>query len=252
MSDYGPGSATGGVSPEGQTNQVGVNGRLSAKDRAVLCTVLCKCKNIGVATRNGRILRQKCVQERLNFANGLSRVETGAPTVYKPEQTYNMKAAPPEPVTDPYDPLRPHLDIRQWIEDFWPGGRKTYKAGNGNLRRPDVVIVNDPEQPPVQSNIKQVVEFKFPPDDYGRNQERDYIRIAGGRSKFVSLGPAECGCGDDKRDGETSTQRQPKTSSSSDMDELLGGGGKSGSVFPDIPGGGGLPPTPGRLPPLIP
>jgi len=49
MSDYGPRSSTGGVSPEGQTNQVGVNGRLSAKDRAVLCTVLCKCKNIGVA-----------------------------------------------------------------------------------------------------------------------------------------------------------------------------------------------------------
>ncbi|VBF90435.1 hypothetical protein [Burkholderia pseudomallei] len=77
MSDYGSGASTGGVSPEGQTNQVGVNNRLSAKDRAVLCTVLCKCKNIGVATRNGRIQRQKCVQQRLDFANGLSRVETG-------------------------------------------------------------------------------------------------------------------------------------------------------------------------------
>ncbi|WP_179402963.1 VRR-NUC domain-containing protein [Burkholderia guangdongensis] len=241
MSDYGPGSAIGGMSPEGQTTRVGVNGRLSKKDRVVLCQVLCKCKKIGVATRNGRIQRQKCVQQRLDFANETSRMETGTPTEYRPEQTYDMKAVPPEPVTDPEDPLRPHSDLRQWIEDFWPGGREMYKAGAGNLRRPDVVIVNDPTQPPVQSNIKQVVEFKFPPDDYGRNQERDYVRIAGSRSKFVPLGPAECGCGDDEPDGEKSSQRQSK--SSSDMDELLGGSSghsmSSGSGFPPA-----LPPLP--------
>jgi hypothetical protein len=96
-------------------------------------------------------------------------------------------------------------------------------------------------QPPVQSNIRQVVEFKFPPDDYGRNQERDYIRIAGSRSKFVPLGPAECGCGNDEPDGEKSTQRQSK--SSSDMDELLGGSGGSLSS-----GAGSMP----ALPPLPP
>lgn len=247
MSDYGPGSATGGMTPEGETTPVGVKGRLSAKDRTVLCSVLCKCKKIGVAARNGRIQRQKCVQQRLDAANEISRIESGAPTEYRPEQTYNMKAVPPEPVTDPDDPLRPHSDLRQWIEDFWPGGRKSYKAGAGNLRRPDVVIVNDPTEPPVQSNIKQVVEFKFPPDDYGRNQERDYIRIAGARSKFVALGPAECGCGDDEPDGEKSTQRQAKPSS--DMDELLGGSGGAGrSAFPSLPSGGGLPPAPAPFP----
>ena len=253
MSDYGPGSATGGVSPEGQTTQVGVNGTLSPKDRAVLCSVLCKCKSIGVTTRSGQVRRQKCVQQRLDFANGVSNIETGAPTVYRPEQTYNMKAKPPEPVTDPDDPLSPHTDIRQWIKDFWPGGLKKYRPGKGNLRRPDVVIVKDPTQPPVQANIKQVVEFKFPPDPYSRNQERDYIRIAGDRSKFVPLGPAECGCGDRKKDGEPSAERESKTSSSSDIDELLGGSGSGGSAFPSIPSGGGLPPlAPDRLPPLIP
>ncbi|WP_257765136.1 VRR-NUC domain-containing protein [Burkholderia glumae] len=249
MSDYGPGTASGGVSPEGRTNQVGVNGSLSAKDRAVLCRVLCKCKNIGVAARNGRIQRQKCVQQRLDFANEVSRLETGAPTEYRPEQTYNMKAVPPEPVTDPDDPLRPHSDIRQWIEDFWPGGRKRYKAGNGNLRRPDVVVVNDPTQPPVQSNIKQVVEFKFPPDDYGRGQRDDYIDIAGSKSKFTRLGPAECGCGGDDQNGQESTQRASKPSTS-DLDDLAGqSGGNGGS---SLPGGSGFPPpNPGRLPPGI-
>lgn len=243
MSDYGPGSAIGGMSPDGQTTQVGMSGRLSKKDRAVLCSVLCKCKSIGVATRNGRIQRQRCVQQRLDSTNEVSRIETGAPTEYCPEQTYNMNAEPPEPVTDPDDPLRPHSDLRQWIEDFWPGGRKQYKAGAGNLRRPDVVVVNDPTQPPVQSNIKQVVEFKFPPDDYSRNQERDYIRIAGSRSKFVTLGPAECGCGDDEQKGKTSTQRQSKTST--DMDELLGGSGGS-----SLSSGSGFPPAQPPLPPL--
>lgn len=246
MSDYGPGSMTGGVSPEGQTTPVGVSGRLSKKDRMVLCQVLCKCKKIGVATRNGRIQRQRCVQQRLDFANEISQMGTGAPTEYKPEQTYNMKAVPPEPVTDPDDPLHPHSDIRQWINDYWPGGRKKYKAGQGNLRRPDVVVVNDPTQPPVQSNIKMVVEYKFPPDDFSRDQRQDYIEIAGSESKFMRLGPAECGCGNDDQNGQESTQRQSK-SSTSDLDDLAGQSGGS-----SLPGGGSLPlPPPGRLPPGI-
>lgn len=57
MSDYGLGPSIDGLSPEGQTIQVGVSGRLSTKDLAVICSVLWKCKSIGVATRNGRIRR---------------------------------------------------------------------------------------------------------------------------------------------------------------------------------------------------
>lgn len=243
MSDYDPGSATGGMSSgEGQTTQVGVSGRLSKKDRVVLCSVLCKCKAIGVATKNGRVQRQRCVQQRLDLANEVSRIETGAPTEYRPEQTYDMSKEPPEPITDPDDPLVPHSNLRQWIDNVWPGGRKAYKAGAGNMRRPDVVIVNDPTRPPVQPNIKTVIEMKFPPDYYGRNQERDYIRIAGSRSKFVPLGPAECGCGDDEPDGKASS---PQSKTSSDMDELLGGSGGS-----SLSSGGGLPPAMPPMPPL--
>lgn len=249
MSGYGPRSAAGGMSPDGLTTQVGVSEHLSKKDRIVLCQVLCKCRKIGVATKNGRIQRQKCVQQRLDYANEISRMETGAPTEYRPEQTYNMTPVPPEPVTDPDDPLRPHSDLRQWIEDFWPGGRKTYRAGQGNLRRPDVVIVNDPTQPPVQSNIKMVIEYKFPPDDFSRGQREDYIEIAGSESKFMRLGPAECGCGDDDQNGQKSPQRQSK-SSTSDLDDLAGqSGGNSGSTLPGV--GGLPPPMPGGLPPGI-
>ncbi|MFA8340651.1 VRR-NUC domain-containing protein [Burkholderia cenocepacia] len=113
----------------------------------------------------------------------------------------------------------------------WPSKGKKYDKGD--VRRPDVVIVNDPAQPPVQSNIKTVVEMKFPGDTYGPDQEDDYIEIAGGPSKFVHLGAADCGCGDD--DGQKKTSRSRQTASQSDLDELYG-------TSPSAPGAPPLPP----------
>jgi hypothetical protein len=49
----------------------------------------------------------------LGFCDELSRAETDASTVYQSQHSFNMKAAPPESVTDPDDPLRPHLDLWQ-------------------------------------------------------------------------------------------------------------------------------------------
>ncbi|PBQ13745.1 hypothetical protein CCL09_23290 [Pseudomonas congelans] len=62
------------------------------------------------------------------------------------------------------------------------------------VRRPDVVIVNDPTKPPTQDNIKQVVEIKFPPDKMDERQELAYIRIAGDETKLVEMGPGDCDC----------------------------------------------------------
>ncbi|HKT96494.1 MAG TPA: VRR-NUC domain-containing protein [Paraburkholderia sp.] len=238
MSGYTPGSASGGMSPgEGQTTQVGASAaRLSPKDREVLCHSFCKCKQIGVATRAGRVQRQRCVQMRLNTANEVSKMETGVPTEYRPEQPYDMTEEPPAPIMDYDDPLEPHSSIRQWIKDVWPDKGQKYQTGD--VRRPDVVIVNDPSQPPVQSNIKTVVEMKFPGDKYGPDQEDDYIEIAGSPAKFAHLGAAECGCGDDGKK-ETASSKQP--AQQSDLDELFGGGSSA-------PGSAPLPPTP--LPPL--
>ncbi|MCA8021243.1 VRR-NUC domain-containing protein [Burkholderia metallica] len=229
---YSPGSSPGGMSPDGQTTQVGVSAaKLSPKDRKVLCHTFCECRRIGVATKAGTIQRQRCVEMRLGLPNEVSKMQTGVPTEYRPEQPYDMTTDPPEPIMDYDDPLEPNTGIRQWIKDKWPSKGKKYEKGD--VRRPDVVIVNDPAQPPVQSNIKTVVEMKFPGDTYGPDQEDDYIEIAGGPSKFVHLGAADCGCGDD--DGQKKTSRSRQTASQSDLDELYG-------TSPSAPGAPPLPP----------
>ncbi|KWC65073.1 hypothetical protein WL53_07820 [Burkholderia ubonensis] len=174
---------------------------------------------------------------RLDTANAVSRIQTGAPTEYRPEQPYDMTTQPPEPIMDYDDPLEPHSSIREWIKDVWPSKGKQYRKGD--VRRPDVVIVNDPSQPPVQSNIKTVVEMKFPGDRYGPDQEDDYIEIAGSPAKFAPLSAAECGCGDD--DAQKETARSKQTARQSELDELFGGGSSA-------PGSPPLPPMP--LPPL--
>lgn len=240
MSGYTAGSASGGMSPgDGQTTQVGLHNRLSPKDRAVLCSVFCKCKIIGVATKKGRVQRQRCVQMRLNAANEVSKLETGAPTEYRPEQPYDMSKEPPAPIMNFDDPLEPHTKLRDWIGQAWPGGLKKYKAGAGNVRRPDVVIVNDPSEPPYQSNIRTVVEMKFPGDHYGPDQRDDYVEIAGSPAKFVHIGPAECGCGDDDAQKQTAPAKQ--TAPQSDLDDLFGSSSTAGSSpLPPMP----LPPLP--------
>ncbi|MBU9445133.1 VRR-NUC domain-containing protein [Burkholderia multivorans] len=235
---YAPGSSSGGMSPEGQTTRVGLSAaKLSPKDRKVLCHTFCECRRIGVATKAGTIQRQRCVEMRLGLPNEVSKMQTGVPTEYRPEQPYDMTTVPPEPIMDYEEPLEPNTGIRRWIKDMWPSKGKKYEKGD--IRRPDVVIVKDPSQPPVQSNIKAVVEMKFPGDTYGPDQEDDYIEIAGGPSKFVHLGAAECGCGDD--DGQKETSRSKQTASQSDLDELFGTGSNA-------PGAAPLPPVP--LPPL--
>ena len=60
-----------------------------------------------------------------------------------------------------------------------------------------------------------------------------HIEIAGGPSKFVHLGAADCGCGDDE--GQKKTSRSRQTASQSDLDELYG-------TSPSAPGAPPLPP----------
>lgn len=225
MSGYAAGTAAGGMGPgEGQTTKVGAKTeKLSPKDREVLCHTLCNCKQIGTYDAAGRVRRQRCVEMRLNAANAVSKAETGVPTEYRPEQAYDMTQAPPAPVMDDDAPLEPHSNVRQWIRDIWKDRTTSYRSGD--VRRPDVVIVNDASQPPVQSNIKAVVEMKFPPDRLNRGQDKAYIEIAGSSSKFVTLGPADCGCGDEK--GEKQTAPAKQAAPQSDVDELFGGSGSS-------------------------
>lgn len=244
MSGYSGGSAPGNMSGGGQTTVVGATTGLSDKDKQVLCRAMCKCDEIGVATRGGgRILRQTCVAQRLNAANATSIAMTGKPTEYVPEVAYDMSPkppAPPVPIMSDDDPSSPNGSLLDWIRESWPGGMKGYiqgkKAGLDQIRRPDVVIVNDPSQPPVQSNIKEVVEMKFD-DDFGKGQELSYKRIAGDKSKYVALRRSQCGCSQEESQGQParSTQTQSET------DELF-----SGSE------GGTARTTPFGLPPMSP
>ncbi|WP_175896662.1 VRR-NUC domain-containing protein [Burkholderia cepacia] len=229
MTDYSRSSAPGVSKGDSNTTVVGLDGRLSGKDKEVLCGVMCPCARIGVQTKldkfgRSRTLRQACVAQRLDALNDSSRDTYGAPTEYLPEVSYDMSPTPPAPpvpiMTEENRPLRPD-SLLDWIRDNWPGGMKGYRDGKKDgldqTRRPDVVIVRNPSLPPEQSNIKTVVEMKFE-DSYGDRQKEAYVRIAGSDKKVVTLRPADCGCGDDKRDEKPvrSTQTQ------SDAESIFG------------------------------
>ncbi|WP_407072487.1 VRR-NUC domain-containing protein [Pseudomonas aeruginosa] len=59
--------------------------------------------------------------------------------------------------------------------------------GKGMIRRPDVIIVQNPNRPPTQDNIKQVVEMKFPPDPRNTKQTEACKKIAGSENKVVDM-----------------------------------------------------------------
>ncbi|HGO6081597.1 TPA: nuclease [Burkholderia cenocepacia] len=258
MSDnYSGGAAAGGSGRgEGQTTIVGAKAGLSPEERQKLCDLMCKCGRIGVAiaTKKGsRILRQKCIAERLNFANATSRVmNDGKPTEYMPEVPYDMRPIPPDPpvpIMEDDDPTTPVGRLLDWIKEKWPGKLGGYikgkKAGLEQIRRPDVVVVNDPSLPPVQSNIKAVVEMKFD-DDFGAGQEMAYKRIAGSKDKYVALKRADCPCDDEKRKGQPARSAQTQSDTDDLFDESAGGTHATGPFgFPPLSPVGPGPTSPG-------
>ncbi|WP_330996453.1 nuclease [Burkholderia stagnalis] len=216
---------------------------MTAADKAVLCPVMCKCNSMGVWTRGGgRLQRQKCVKERLDAENARSIESSGEKIPYVPEVSYDMTKEPPSPIMSADDPLVPHDNLLDYIRNSWPGKMAGYlegkRAGKIQTRRPDVVVVNDPSQPPVQSNIRAVVEMKFD-DDFGIGQEDAYRRIAGDDDKYAPLDRADCGCGDEKR------EKQParSTKTHSETEELFGDSSSGLSRTPL-----GLPPPPAPTP----
>ncbi|WP_322402130.1 VRR-NUC domain-containing protein [Massilia luteola] len=188
-----PPLATGDMSPEGSTTVVPINKpKLDYSDKKVLCSAMCQCQtqpNIGV---DGRRLKQECVSGRLKALD--ATLQHTSP--YKAEFTYDMTKRPPEPFLDKEVDTKARTLWPGWTNTLWPKdpSRPPYKAGRGYTRRPDVVIVKDPMKPPTQDNIKQVVEMKFPDDEYRPRQREDYIVIAGDESKMVPLELKDCDC----------------------------------------------------------
>ena len=82
-------------------------------------------------------------------------------------------------------------------------GRPPYKPRKGFIKRPDIIIVNDPLRSPTQDNIYQVVEVKFPGDALHDDQQKHYTQIAGDPRRFILLTViSDCGCDDSKNDYE--------------------------------------------------
>lgn len=166
-------------------------------DEKILCALFCCC----LATRGN----QGCVEEALTTADK----QTGYKSRYKAEVSYNMQFRPPRPMMEK-DKKRKlttqpipradfgHLTNRAQIE-YDPALRRRAGEEGYRMRRPDVVVVKDPTQPPDQSNISQVIEMKFPGDTLSDGQQEDYIKIAGGKTKFkVYRKDDPCDCGDKK------------------------------------------------------
>lgn len=192
MTDYAKGTGSGSTgSGEGRTNIVRLrrNG-LDSEDRQALCGVICRCNSMPSVGVSGQQLKQQCVSGRLKAADAISDHRSS----YKAEVNYDMSRDPPAPIMDSGVVTKTHDYLPGWIQKYWPGGLGGYTPSVGNIRRPDIVIVNDPSLPPTQDNLKSVVEIKFPGDTLTRTQRDAYAQIAGDSSKVSVIGPDECDC----------------------------------------------------------
>ncbi len=160
----------------------------------VICEIVCRCDSAPVPSKSGASKpKQECVKKALKALDN----STFDKSTMKPEISYDMTQAPPAPLMHRgRNGLAP--------SDFWQGRARQipgYQPGTGMVRRPDVVIVNNPSLPPVQGNLKAVVEIKFPSDAPNPDQTDAYQQIAGGDpNRVVELSPQECGCSRPKRD----------------------------------------------------
>lgn len=234
MTDYAKSSGSGSMGPgDGQTNTVRLRpNSLDPQDRQAICSAICKCNSMPSIGAKGQTLKQQCVSARLKAADAL----TDNQSPYKPEVNYDMSKEPPAPIMDSGIVTKTHEYLPGWIQKYWPGGLNGYAPGVGNIRRPDVVVVNDPSSAPTQDNIKNVVEIKFPPDTLDRKQQDAYSRIAGDPDKVVAMSPSDCGCSDDRQE-----QAAASTSAAAQLGKLFSQG-LNGYLH------GGLPPPPVPLP----
>jgi VRR-NUC domain len=192
-----PPLATGGMSPSGTTTVVKISRPdIDSLDKKVLCAAMCKCDKAPNVGTDGKQLKQACVAKTLKEVD--KQLDHQSP--YKQEINYDMTKNPPEPIMDKQVPTKGHDWLPGWIEKYFGKNQETgqqdvkHTAGTGQIRRPDVVIVNDPTKPPTQDNIKQIVEMKFPPDAISSAQKRAYEDIAGDPAKLKTLKPSDCNC----------------------------------------------------------
>ena len=182
------------MSPDGVTTPVRLGQpQLAPLDKKVLCSAMCQCDNMPNLGKDGKQRKQFCVSGRLRVLDQMRDYRCP----YKQEINYDMTQSPPAPIMDRGLATLGHRYLPGWIRKYWgaePAHSPGYTAGQGLIRRPDVVIVKDPAKPPTQDNIKQIVEMKFPPDTLTELQEDAYKQIAGDPKKLQVLEPGHCNC----------------------------------------------------------
>jgi hypothetical protein len=192
-----PPLATGGMSREGTTTVVRISEpEIDPLDKKVLCAAMCQCDKAPDVGKDGKQLKQACVSRTMKEVDR----QLNHQSPYKQEINYDMTKSPPQPIMDSQVPTKGHDWLPGWISKHFGRDEATgeqvmqHRAGTGQIRRPDVVIVKDPTQPPTQDNIKQIVEMKFPPDAISPQQKWAYEDIAGDPTKLKTLKPSDCNC----------------------------------------------------------
>jgi hypothetical protein len=175
-----------------------------AVDDKLFCATMCCClKSPGVGA-SGQNLYQSCVDGVFRSADEA----LGWKSRYKSEISYVMN--PPSSPGVPMPLMSQTSGIPTKPTDYWQGRARDqlgdgWIPGTGMVRRPDITIVTDPCQPPVQGNIERVVEMKFAGDLNDPEQNAAYQQIAGSKSGYSVLragGPPQgreqqCDCNDE-------------------------------------------------------
>ena len=193
------------LTPQGSEGRayIGVPNKLRYTDQKALCSLACMCQHAPDISRSGQNLKQNCMARNLDTVN---RVQPSK-AHYKPEVSYDMTQRPPAPILESNPPAgqepQKHGSWLGWLSKHWDDpevGRPKYRPGTQQIRRPDIIIVDDPLKSPVQSNIYQVVEVKFPGDIMRPRQREHYEIIAGDKRRLVILNVDECECDNNQRE----------------------------------------------------
>jgi hypothetical protein len=162
----------------------------------VLCKLLCDCIAAGDP-------HQSCVAKKLDAADNA----TGGLSPAKAEVPFDMRRGP-TPLPEPWVGTEYQL-VRMLVKGgTTPAGAARRAAPDlgrvlkGQIRIPDVVLVNDPLRAPSGTNLAGIVEMKMPGDATFADskvlaQLDDYADIAAGNnpSAVVSkLDATTCGC----------------------------------------------------------
>lgn len=148
--------------------------------------------------REGKTYRMSLKQTMMS---GLIRVDEIARNYcwyYKAEVAFDMRTTPPRPFLSSTLLKKDGAGRRHTTNPFPVPGRGIY-------RRPDIIIVKDKQDrwpglagPDTEGNIHgdnlaRLVEVKFPGDDFGEGQYRDYMKIVGrNRTRMTILEIHDC------------------------------------------------------------